>query len=141
VNPDADSTRTEEESRGATNPDATETPEVRALKAELATEKDRCLRLAADFNNFRKRTAQESERRAASQKRAFIQELLPIIDNLELALSNGPSASRKQLLQGVDMTLQQLNRLGGWLCGVSTTLQRRSSFRGPARNSLQLRVN
>jgi len=111
VNPDEDSTRTEEESRGATNPDATEIPEVRALKAELATEKDRCLRLAADFNNFRKRTAQESERRAASQKRAFIQELLPVIDNLERVLSNGPSASREQLLQGVDMTLQQLNRL------------------------------
>ena len=69
MNPDADSTRTEEESPGAANPDAAETPEVRALKAELATEKDRCLRLAADFNNFRKRTAQETERRAASQKR------------------------------------------------------------------------
>jgi molecular chaperone GrpE len=111
VNPDADSTGTEEESPDPANPDAAEMPEVRALKAQLATEKDRCLRLAADFNNFRKRTAQESERRAASQKKIFIQELLPIIDNLERALSNGPSGSREQLLQGVDMTLQQLNRL------------------------------
>ena len=111
MNPDADSTRTEEEFPAAANPDAAETPEVRALKAELATDKDRCLRLAADFNNFRKRTTQESERRAAFQKKAFIQELLPIIDNLERALSNGPSGSREQLLQGVDMTLQQLNRL------------------------------
>ena len=110
MNPDADSTGTEEESPDPANPDAAETPEVRALKAELATEKDRCLRLAADFNNFRKRTAQESERRAASQKKGFIQELLPFIDNLERALSNGPSGSREQLLQGVDMTLQQLNR-------------------------------
>ena len=82
MNPDADSTGTEEESQDPANPDAAETPEVRALKAQLATEKDRCLRLAADFNNFRKRTAQESERRAASQKKIFIQELLAIIDNL-----------------------------------------------------------
>ena len=33
-------------------------PEVRALKAELAAEKDRFLRLSADFDNFRKRVAQ-----------------------------------------------------------------------------------
>jgi molecular chaperone GrpE len=46
-----------------------------------------------------------------SKKKAFIQELLPIIDNLERALASEPSASREQILQGVEMTLQQLNRL------------------------------
>ena len=45
------------------------------------------------------------------QKKAFILELLPIIDNLERALGSGQSASREQLLQGVEMTLQQLYRL------------------------------
>ena len=69
-------------------------PEVRALKAELAAEKERFLRLAADFDNLRKRVAQESERRAAVQKKAFILELLPIIYNLERALGSGQSASR-----------------------------------------------
>src|SRR5258708_13619345 len=88
-----------------------EAPEVRPLKAELAAEKDRFLRLAADFDNSRKRVAQESERRAAVQKKAFILELLPIIDNLERALGSGQSASREQLLQGVEMTLPQLYRL------------------------------
>jgi molecular chaperone GrpE len=81
------------------------------LQAELPLPKDQYLRLAADFDNFRKRTAQETERRAAAQKEAFIGELLPIIDNLERALASGPSASREQVLQGVEMTLQQFNRL------------------------------
>ena len=111
MNADADSSQTQEETSSTARADTTEMPEVRALKAELAAEKDRFLRLAADFDNFRKRVAQESERRAAVQKKAFILELLPIIDNLERAVGSGQSASREQLLQGVEMTLQQLNRL------------------------------
>jgi len=51
------------------------------LQAELPLQKEQYLRLAADFDNFRKRTAQETERRAAAQKEAFIGELLPTIDN------------------------------------------------------------
>jgi molecular chaperone GrpE len=111
VNADADSGQTQEETSSIAQADTPEAPEVRALKAELAAEKERFLRLAADFDNFRKRVAQEGERRAEVQKRAFILELLPIIDNLERALGSGQSASREQLLQGVEMTLQQLYRL------------------------------
>jgi molecular chaperone GrpE len=80
-----------------------------ALQAELAAQKDRFLRLAADFDNYRKRTAQETDRRAATQKEAFIRELLPAIDNLERALSSG--ASTDQLREGVQLTLQQLQQL------------------------------
>jgi molecular chaperone GrpE len=72
------------------------------LKVELAVEKDRYLRLAADFDNFRRRTAQEMERRAAAQKDAFIRELLSVIDNLERAL--GAEATVEQLRHGVQIT-------------------------------------
>jgi molecular chaperone GrpE len=81
------------------------------LKQELAEQKDRYLRLAADFDNFRKRTAQETERRAAAQKESLIHELLPVIDNLERALTASPSVSSEQLHQGVDMILQQLRQV------------------------------
>ncbi len=83
----------------------------RTLQAELAGERDRYLRLAADFDNFRKRTAREAERSAAAQKEAFIRDLLPVIDNLERALGSDVSTSPEQLRQGVQMTLQQLNQL------------------------------
>jgi molecular chaperone GrpE len=82
-----------------------------ALQTELAVQNGRYLRLAADFDNFRKRTARETERSAAAQKEAFIRELLPIIDNLERALASDVSASPEQLRLGVQMTLQQLTQL------------------------------
>jgi molecular chaperone GrpE len=77
----------------------------------LAGERDRYLRLAADFDNFRKRTARETERSAAAQKEAFIRDLLPAIDNLERALASEGSTSPEQLRQGVRMTLQELTQL------------------------------
>ena len=78
---------------------------------ELARQKDLNLRLTADFENFKRRSRQEGETRAAAQKESFIQELLPVIDNLERALASGASSGSKQFHQGVEMTLQQLRRL------------------------------
>ena len=85
--------------------------DFQAMETELARQKDLYLGLAADFANFRKRTAEEAERRAGMKKEAFIKELLPAIDNLERALAIGVSASKEQLLHGVQMTLQQLHQL------------------------------
>ena len=81
------------------------------LQQELVAQKDDYLRLAADFDNFKKRTRRDSEQQAAVQKEAFIADLLPIIDNLERALASGRASSSEQLHQGVTMTLQQLDQL------------------------------
>jgi molecular chaperone GrpE len=86
-------------------------PDKQTLQAELAGERDRYLRLAADFDNFRRRTARETERSAAAQKESFIRDLLPVIDNLERALDSDVSTSPQQLRQGVQLTLQQLTQL------------------------------
>jgi molecular chaperone GrpE len=100
------------ENRAAGNaPASASGVDVAALKAELAAQKDQYLRLAADFDNFRKRTKREVERSAAAQKEAFIRELLPVIDNLERALANHKLASPEQLREGVQITLQQLMQL------------------------------
>src|SRR5258708_30786606 len=98
---------------GDDTPTETESAEERrdALQTEVATQKDRYLRLAADFDNFRKRTTQETERRAAAQKEAFIRELLPAIDNLERALGAEASGSNEHLRHGPQITLQQLYQL------------------------------
>jgi molecular chaperone GrpE len=85
--------------------------DYRTLQAELVGERDRGRRLAADFDNFRKRTTRENERNAAAQKEAFIRDLLPVIDNLERALGSDVSTSPEQLRQGVQLTLRQLTQL------------------------------
>ena len=74
--------------------------------ANLAAQKSQYLRLAADFENFRKRTRRDSERQAAAAKDAFIHDLLPVLDDLERALAS------EQTPHVVDMALRQLRQLG-----------------------------
>jgi molecular chaperone GrpE len=98
----ADQDPSQKESASDTGANAISAPDVGALQTELAVQRNRCLRLLADFDNFRKRAVGETERSAAAQKEAFIRELLPVIDNLERALaatlllhpSNSGGASR-----------------------------------------------
>ena len=78
---------------------------------ELAEQKDAFVHLAADFENFKRRSRQESDARATAQKEGFIVELLPVIDNLERALISGAAPGAPEFRQGVEMTLQQLRRL------------------------------
>lgn len=89
-------------------PEASSRPSVEAVQEELRALKDRYLRLAADFDNFKKRTAQETERRAAAKKEAFILELLPVVDSLDRALASDGTVSWEQLHVGVEMISQQL---------------------------------
>ena len=103
--------RTQTRLKGKDGNAARQRPTNERCKTELAAERERYLHLAADFDNFRKRTARETERTAAAQKEAFIRDLLPVIDNLERALGSDISTSPKQLRQGVQLTLQQLTQL------------------------------
>jgi molecular chaperone GrpE len=81
------------------------------LQIELAEQKDHYLRLAADFENFRKRTRRDSKQVAAAEKDAFILELLPVLDNLERALASEYSPTSAPLHQGVAITLRQISQL------------------------------
>jgi molecular chaperone GrpE len=85
--------------------------EPESLRKELAEQRDLNLRLAADFENYTRRTRQEAADRALAQKDSFIRELLPALDNLERALTSGASASSRPFHQGVEMTMQQLRQL------------------------------
>ncbi|MDR3460473.1 MAG: nucleotide exchange factor GrpE [Verrucomicrobiae bacterium] len=87
------------------------TSEADALIRDIAEQKDLHLRLAADFENFKRRSRLETETRASAQKESFIHELLPVIDNLERALAAGGAWDSAQFHQGVEMTLKQLQQL------------------------------
>ena len=96
---------------GASDTAAAAPAETEVLLKDLAEQKDLYLRLAADFDNFKKRSRQEAESRAAAQKEAFIAELLPVIDSLERALASGASRDSTQFHLGVEITLKQLQQL------------------------------
>ena len=78
-----------------------------ALQKQLSAAEDRCLRLGADFANFKRRAAQEQNRRAAAEKESLVRDLLPVIDNLERAMGSA-AASSGQVYEGVQMIWQQL---------------------------------
>lgn len=107
-------TESEPDSRRAADeiPAITSTaPECAALEAELAPLDDKYRRLAAEFDHFRKRTARDADQRVAAQKTAFIRELLPVVDSLELALATHVSTSPDQLRRGIEITHRELIQL------------------------------
>ncbi len=81
------------------------------LQEAFAVQKNAYLLLAADFENYKKRTKRDSEQQAASEKDSFIRDLLPVLDNLERAIACDISVASKQIRQGVEMTLQHLRGL------------------------------
>ena len=81
------------------------------LKEELAAEKDKHLRLAAEYENFRRRSAKEREALYTDVKADTVAKLLPVYDNLERALKQetADAAYRK----GVEMIMTQFNEVLG----------------------------
>ena len=84
--------------------------ELENLKAELNAKDDRFLRLQADFDNFRKRTAREKSELAAVIEQAFLKDLLPLLDNLSRASEAAESAEQadvETLRKGIEMIKQE----------------------------------
>ena len=75
--------------------------EVASLTAELADLKDSHLRLAAEYDNFKKRTAREKDEIYFAAKCDVLRRLLPVFDNLERA----GAAKGEALEEGVRMIL------------------------------------
>ena len=81
-------------------------PEVNPWEEKYNAEHDSYLRLAADYDNFRKRTIKEKEQSYGNGKADAIEKLLPVYDNLERAL-NQPTEDAAYK-KGVEMTMTQL---------------------------------
>lgn len=77
------------------------------IEDELRDTKDRLLRTAAEYANYRARSAKEKEQTYNNAKGNVIAEILPVIDNLERALS-GEGNDFDALKQGVQMTMDGL---------------------------------
>ena len=84
--------------------------ELTRLQEELASQKDLLLRTAAEFDNYKKRTAREMERIGAESRARVVKELLPAMDNFLRAQENGEAAF-EDYKKGVDMSIKQLVEL------------------------------
>jgi molecular chaperone GrpE len=71
---------------------------------------DRYLRLYAEFENYKKRVSREKEDLVNYGNETLLYELLPAIDHLELALKHASRDSDSGVVQGVEITLKELQR-------------------------------
>lgn len=76
--------------------------------AELAELKYRNLRLFAEFENFKKRTAKERLELSKYANESLLQDLLPVLDDFERAVKNLSDADDKNMLKGVELIQQKL---------------------------------
>jgi molecular chaperone GrpE len=103
--------------------DAFESPEARAvssmeskiaeLESAIAESKDRYLRLAADFDNFKRRTRQEQLETVQHASAELIGRLLPGLDDLHKALDHTPVGIDEAWSKGLELSVRKLEEALG----------------------------
>ncbi len=83
--------------------------ELEQLQQKLDQERDAHLRLAAEYDNFRKRSQKEKDTSYANGKADTIGKLLPIYDNLARALQQPTEDAAYK--KGVEMTMTELEKI------------------------------
>ena len=83
-----------------------EIPQTDPWEEKYNAEHDAYLRLAADYDNFRKRSIKEKEASYGNGKADAVEKLLPVYDNLERALNQ--ATEDEAYKKGVEMTMTQL---------------------------------
>ena len=86
-----------------------ETTEANPWEEKYNAERDAHLRVAAEFDNFRKRTVKEKEASYGNGKADAVAKMLPVYDNLERAL-NQPTEDAAYK-KGVEMTMNELVKI------------------------------
>jgi len=88
---------------------------VLRLEEELAELRDRHVRLAAEFDNFRKRTARERAEQGTRSQATLVSRLLDVLDDLDRAVGSDPASTTAESLRTAINALNQ--KLGKELLG------------------------
>jgi molecular chaperone GrpE len=87
--------------------------QLEAKEQEAKETYDRLLRVSADFENYKKRSAREIEEFRKYANQTLLKEMLTVVDNLELAInsSNHRKKTDKDLIEGLNLTLNEILRV------------------------------
>ena len=88
---------------------AEEVVEANPWEEKYNAERDAHLRVAAEYDNFRKRTVKEKEASYGNGKADAVAKMLPVYDNLERALNQETSDAAYK--KGVEMTMSELVKI------------------------------
>jgi len=86
---------------------------LEAKEHEAKETYNRLLRVSADFENYKKRSARETEEFRKYANQTLLKEMLSVVDNLELAInsSNHGKKTDKNLIEGLNLTLNEILRV------------------------------
>ncbi len=82
---------------------------VKKLEEDLAAQKDKYMRLAAEYDNYRKRTANEKLSIYDDATAKAVTELLPVADSVRMALDNLANAD-PEIIKGIELISNQLDK-------------------------------
>ncbi|MEX1299054.1 MAG: nucleotide exchange factor GrpE [Desulfotignum sp.] len=83
--------------------------EIASLEAALEAEKDRFMRLSAEFDNYRKRKQREIDEFRKFANETVFKQFLPVVDNLERAMASAETnKDLVSLLEGVKLTHREI---------------------------------
>lgn len=85
--------------------------EKQPLQETLAELNDKYLRLYAEFDNYKKRVQREKEDLIKYSNEDILYHLLPVMDNLEMALKHSADNMSEGLVKGVEITLREFQRV------------------------------
>ena len=103
-------TVSEEETAPEQPEETDETQEkIKALEDEVAAGKEKYMRLAAEYDNYRKRTANEKLSLYDDATSKAVTELLPVADSVRMALENLKDAD-PEIIKGIELISNQLNK-------------------------------
>ena len=81
---------------------------IAELESELAETKDKYLRLAADFDNFKKRMRQEQLETIQHASAELISRLLPVLDDMQNVLEHKPAHLDESWIKGLELSVRKL---------------------------------
>ncbi len=87
-----------------------ESPSQAELEQMIKEEKDKYLRLYADFENYRKRTAKEKLEMFETAAEGVIKNLLPVLDDFERAITEMSKNGENEMLKGVQLIYDKLKK-------------------------------
>lgn len=82
--------------------------ELEALKEDVAKEKDKFLRLFAEFENYKKRTSKERIELFKTANQEVLKSLLPVLDDFDRAQKEIQKSKDKELTKGVELIYNKL---------------------------------
>src|SRR6516225_7663570 len=81
---------------------------IAELESDLAETRVKYLRLAADFDNYKKRTRQEQLETIQHASSELISRLLPVLDDLQNVLDHKPAGVDESWVKGLELSVRKL---------------------------------